>query len=65
LWSVGSTQQASIRWSYRVRAVVDDLVELKVQVPEVGSDDVPMGLLALKVQCDQVDQDPLPMVGEG
>ena len=37
---------------------VDELVELEVQVAEVGSDDVPVRLLALQVQLDQIDQAP-------
>ena len=35
---------------------VDELVELQVKVAEVGSDDVPVCLLALQVKFDQVDQ---------
>jgi hypothetical protein len=35
-----------------------------VQVAEVGSDDVPVGLLALDVQLDQVDQDALQVGGQ-
>lgn len=33
-----------------------DLVELEVQVAEVGADDVPVRLLALQRQLDEVDQ---------
>ena len=38
---------------------VDELVELQVKVAEVGSDDVPVRLLALQVEFDQIDKDPL------
>ena len=43
---------------------VDELVELKVKVAEVGPDHVPMRLLALQVQFDQVDQNPLETAAE-
>ena len=36
---------------------VYELIKLQVQVTEVGSDDVPMRLLALQVEFDQINQD--------
>ena len=35
---------------------VDEFVELQVKVAEVGSDDVPVRLLALQMKFDEVDQ---------
>ena len=35
---------------------VDDLVQLQVQVSEVGSDQVPVGLFALKMQLDEINE---------
>ncbi len=43
---------------------VDKLVELQVEVAEVGADDVPVRLLALQVQFDQIDQHPLQVVAQ-
>ena len=43
---------------------VDQFVELQVQVAEVGSDDVPVRLLALQVQFDEVHQDPLQVAAQ-
>ncbi len=44
---------------------IHDFVQLQVQVPEVGSHDVPVGLLALDVQLNQVREYGLQVVGQG
>ena len=44
---------------------VDDFVELQVQIPEVGADEIPVRLFALQMQFDEIDQDPLQMSDEG
>ena len=43
----------------------DDLVKLQMKVAEVGSHDVPVGLLALHVELDQVREDHLKVAGKG
>ena len=43
---------------------VHQLVELEVQITEVGPDNVPVGLLALEMQLDQIHQHPLQVGAE-
>ena len=43
---------------------VHEFVELEMEVAEVGSDDVPVRLLALQVEFDEVDQDALQAVAQ-
>ncbi|WP_405738279.1 hypothetical protein OG422_00335 [Streptomyces sp. NBC_01525] len=48
----------------RLPGVIDDVVELKVQVPEVVAGHAPMSLFSLEVQFDEIHHDLLPRSGQ-
>ena len=57
--------RASPELSRNLQSVLVDLVELQMQIAEVGADHIPVRLLALEVEFDDVDEYALQRLGQG